>query len=250
MPLLIRLALRDLRGGLSGFGIFLACIALGVAAISGVGSVSRSLSDGLATQGRVILGGDASFDLIQREANSAELAFLRSRGRLSHVSVLRAMARREGGDAALVELKAVGAGYPEIGTIVLDPVLPISDALAKTDHGFGAVADAALAARLGLKLGDAFRIGETTFRLRATLVQEPDKLAAGIGFGPRVIVSDAALVATGLVQPGSLVRHLYRVALPDIGHHPAGDASVHALLGDAAKAFPAAGWEARSRENV
>ena len=250
MPLLIRLALRDLRGGLSGFGIFLACIALGVAAISGVGSVSRSLSDGLAAQGRVILGGDASFDLIQRVADPAELSFLRSRGRLSEVSVLRAMARREGGDAALVELKAVGSGYPEIGTIVLDPVLPISDALAKTDRGFGAVADAALAARLGLKLGDAFRIGETTFRLRATLVQEPDKLAAGIGFGPRVIVSDAALVATGLVQPGSLVRHLYRVALPDIGRHPAGDASVHALLGDAAKAFPAAGWEARSREKV
>ena len=110
MPLLIRLALRDLRGGLSGFGIFLACIALGVAAISGVGSVSRALSDGLAAQGRVILGGDASFDLIQRVADPAELSFLRSRGRLSEVSVLRAMVRREGGDAALVELKAVGSG--------------------------------------------------------------------------------------------------------------------------------------------
>ena len=121
MPLLIRLALRDLRGGISGFGIFLACIALGVAAISGVVSVSRSLSDGLAAQGRVILGGDASFDLIQREASPAETAFFRSHGRLAEVSVLRAMARREGGDAALVELKAVGADYPDTGRVVLDP---------------------------------------------------------------------------------------------------------------------------------
>ena len=250
MPLLIRLALRDLRGGLSGFGIFLACIALGVAAISGVGSVSRSLSDGLAAQGRVILGGDASFDLIQREASSAEKAFFSSRGRLAEVSVLRAMARREGGDAALVELKAVGPDYPETGSVVLDPALPIATALGKTGGGFGAVADAALAARLGLKVGDTFRVGEASFVLRATLVQEPDKLAAGIGFGPRVIVSDAGLAATGLVQPGSLVRHLYRVALPDVGARPASDASVHRLVADALRRFPAAGWEARTRENV
>ncbi len=250
MPLIIRLAFRDLRGGLSGFGIFLACIALGVAAISGVGSVSRSLSDGLAAQGRVILGGDASFDLIQREASDGEKAFFRSRGRLAEVSVLRAMARREGGDAALVELKAVGADYPETGRAVLDPSMPIAQALAKTNGSFGAVADAALSARLGLKLGDTLRIGDATFVLRATLVQEPDKLAAGIGFGPRVLVSDAALAATGLVQPGSLVRHLYRVALPDVAGHPASDASVHHLLDDANKSFPAAGWEARTRENV
>ena len=250
MPLIIRLALRDLRGGLSGFGIFLACIALGVAAISGVGSVSRSLSDGLAAQGRVILGGDASFDLIQREASGEERTFFRSRGRLAEVSVLRAMARREGGDAALVELKAVGADYPETGSVVLDPAMPIAKALAMSNGGFGAVADAALSARLGLKVGDTFRIGDATFILRATLVQEPDKLAAGIGFGPRVLVSDAALTASGLVQPGSLVRHLYRVALPDIDGHPASDASVHRLIVDANKSFPAAGWEARTRENV
>ena len=250
MPLIIRLALRDLRGGLSGFGIFLACIALGVAAITGVGSVSRSLSDGLAAQGRVILGGDASFDLVQREASGEEKTFFRSRGRLAEVSVLRAMARREGGDAALVELKAVGANYPETGSVVLDPAMPIAKALAMSNGAFGAVADAALSARLGLKVGDTFRIGDATFVFRATLVQEPDKLAAGIGFGPRVLVSDAALTASGLVQPGSLVRHLYRVALPDIAGHPASDASVHRLLEEANKTFPAAGWEARTRENV
>ena len=250
MPLIIRLALRDLRGGLSGFGIFLACIALGVAAISGVGSVSRSLSDGLAAQGRVILGGDASFDLIQREATPQESAFLQSKGRLAEVTVMRAMARREAGDAALVELKAVGSAYPEAGTLVLDPALPVAAALALKERAYGAVADSAFAARLGLKVGDGFKVGEAAFVLRASLVQEPDKLAAGIGFGPRVLVSDAALAATGLVQPGSLVRHLYRVALPDVAGHPASDADVHALVEDAGRRFPAAGWEARTRENV
>ncbi len=56
VPLILRLALRDLKGGFAGFRIFLACIALGVAAITGVGSVSEGLSDGLARDSRTILG--------------------------------------------------------------------------------------------------------------------------------------------------------------------------------------------------
>jgi putative ABC transport system permease protein len=250
MPLVLRLALRDLRGGLGGFGIFLACIALGVAAISGVGSVSRSLSDGLAKQGRVILGGDASFDLIQRAATPAETAFFQSKGTLAAVSVLRAMARRDDGSAALVELKAVGADYPATGKVVLDPAMPLPAALAAKDGMDGIVADPAFAARLDLKIGDAVKIGDHRYVLRATLMQEPDKLAAGIGFGPRVLMSDAGLAASGLIQPGSLVRRLYRVSLPDEGGQPASLLAVHMLAAEAAKAFPEAGWEVRTRENV
>ena len=243
MPLALRLAMRDMRGGLAGFGIFLACIALGVAAITGVGSVSRSLSDGLAKQGRVILGGDASFDLVQRDATPSEIAFFQSKGTLAPVSVLRAMARRDEGAAALVELKAVGADYPSAGIAVLDPPIAIDAALAKTKGGtgdtYGLVADAALQARLGLKIGDILHIGDQVYTLRATLLQEPDKLAAGIGFGPRVLMSEAGLAASGLIQPGSLVRRLYRVSLPDGGvGKPASDASVKALIADAATRFP------------
>ena len=250
MPLILRLALRDLRGGLGGFGIFLACIALGVAAITGVGSVSRALSDGLARQGRVILGGDASFDLVQREATPDETAFFRSKGTLAPVSVLRAMARRDDGSTALVELKAVGTLYPSAGRVVLDPAMPLDQALADKDGIYGVVADVALEARLGLKTGDAVLIGNQRFALRAVLAQEPDKLAAGIGFGPRVLMSDEGLAASGLVQPGSLVRRLYRVSLPDVAGKPAPPAAVHALVDAAAKRFPEAGWEVRTRENI
>lgn len=251
MPLALRLALRDLRGGVAGFGIFLACIALGVGAITGVGSVSRSLTDGLAKQGRVILGGDASFDLIQREATPQELAFFRSHGRLAPIAVLRGMARSDDGTTGLIELKSVGADYPTTGTVVLVPKIPLDQALAKKDGAFGVVVDPALKARLGLKIGDNIHIGVTAYKLRAVLVQEPDKLAAGIGLGPRVILSDAGLDASGLVQPGSLVRRLYRVSLPDEAPgKPAALAAVHRLVADAAKAFPTAGWEVRTRENV
>src|SRR5215213_5931871 len=92
MGLILRLALRELRGGLKGFGTFLACIALGVAAIAGVSSISRSLTEGLTREGRKILGGDMAFSLIHREASPAERAFLSARGRVSSIATMRAMA--------------------------------------------------------------------------------------------------------------------------------------------------------------
>src|SRR5215472_12759553 len=88
-----RFAWRDLRGGLRGFGVFIACIALGVLAIAGVGSVAASLTEGIGKAGRVILGGDLAFSLIQREADDTERAFLDAHGTVSVAASLRAMAR-------------------------------------------------------------------------------------------------------------------------------------------------------------
>src|ERR1043165_5646738 len=87
--LALRYALRELRGGLRGFYVFIACIALGVMAIAGVGSVAASLSEGLTREGRTLLGGDIAFSLIQREAKPEEVAFLRARGQLSVAAALR-----------------------------------------------------------------------------------------------------------------------------------------------------------------
>src|SRR5882757_6385729 len=89
----LRYALRELRGGLRGFYVFIACIALGSMAIAGVGSLAASLGEGLAREGRVILGGDLAFTLIQREAAPNELAFLKNHGALSIAATTRAMAR-------------------------------------------------------------------------------------------------------------------------------------------------------------
>src|SRR5437588_3950950 len=101
----LRLALRELRAGVRGFYVFIACIALGVMAIAGVGSVAASLSDGLAREGRTLLGGDVAFSITQREARPDEIAFLRRRGSVSIAATLRAMTRAADGKLALVELK-------------------------------------------------------------------------------------------------------------------------------------------------
>jgi putative ABC transport system permease protein len=225
LALALRLALRDLRGGLSGFHIFLACIALGVAAIVGVGSVSRGLSDGLSREGRRIQGGDVSFALIHREMTPEERTFLSARGTISTVAVMRVMARKADGDSALIELKAVPSTYPSLGEVVLTPAMPIAAALETRNGTPGFVGEAALAARLNIKVGDKILIGDTSFDYRAELQSEPDKLSAGVGFGPRVIIAQEAFRSTGLLQPPRLARRI--TPMPGVhridGHEPAGD---------------------------
>ena len=245
--LALRYALRELRGGLQGFYVFIACIALGVMAIAGVGSVAASLGEGLAREGRTLLGGDVAFSLIQREARPDEVAFLRSRGEVSVAATLRGMVRTGDGRLALVELKAVDGAYPMLGEMTLDPRMPVADLLAERDGAFGAAADSTLLARLDLKIGDRVTIGSATFQIRSVVGAEPDKLAGGVGFGPRFLVSEAGLRATELLQPGSLVRWIYRVKLPD---NAADDRAVTALANDARSALPEAGWEIRSRGNA
>ena len=244
-----RFAIRDLRGGLAGLRIFLLCIALGVASIVGVESLASALNDGLGREGRTILGGDASFSLIHRRLSAAEQQFLEGHGSLSTIATTRAMARAVSDDAALVELKAVEPSWPRIGAAVLAPPMSLAEALSEKDGVFGAAAEEALMARLNLKLGDVVRIGDGKFAIRTILVSEPDRLAAGVGLGPRVLISQAALDATGLVQPGSLIRWTTRVVMGGAGAAP-DEASVQRLLGEAKRAFPQAGWEARSRLNV
>jgi putative ABC transport system permease protein len=245
--LMLRYAWRDLRGGWRGFGVFLACIALGVMAIAGIGSVAGSLQDGLAREGRTILGGDISLALIQREANAAERAFLDDRGTLSVAATMRAMAKADDGHLALVEIKAVDAHYPLLGRVDTTPVLSMPELLSAQEGNFGAAADPALLARLGLKPGDHVSIGAARFVIRAVLHAEPDKLAGGVGFGPRFLISEAALRATGLLQPGSLVRWLYRLRLPE---QASSDALLHAMISEARRSLPEAGWEIRSRANA
>ena len=243
----LRYALREMRGGLRGFYVFIACIALGVMAISGVGSLAASLGDGLAREGRNLLGGDVAFVLFQREATAAELAFLRSRGQLSRAATLRGMARAADGQLALVEIKAVDGAYPTLGALSLEPAVPLHDLLAERDGVFGAAADPTLLARLDLKIGDKVTLGDASFQIRSAVTAEPDKLSGGIGFGPRFLISDLGLRATGLLQPGSLVRFSYRVKLPD---DAADDRALLALIDDARQAAPQAGWEVRSRANA
>lgn len=246
--LALKLAWRDLRGGLRGFGVFIACLALGVAAIAAVTSAARSVGEGLSREGKRILGGDAAFTLIQREANPSERSFLDSRGSVSVMATLRAMANAGDKGTALVEVKAVDASYPTVGELRSEPQQPLASLLAFRDGLYGAVVDPLVLGRLDLKVGDRINLGDTGFIITAALVSEPDKVAAGVGLGPRLMMTETALRSTGLVQPGSLIRWSYRINMS--GDEAATANALDSLETDARRALPEAGWEVRTRANA
>ncbi len=247
----LRLAWRDLRGGLGGFWIFLACIALGVASIAGVGSVADAFSGGLAAEGRVILGGDAAFTRVGAPLTAAETTGVAGRGRASVAAGVRAMARTGKGDATLVDAKGVDDAYPLAGRVTLDPAIPLAAALGRGPDGrYGLVADPTLAARLDVHVGDELGLGTGRFILRATLLSEPDKLAGGIAFGPRVLASLDGLRAAGLLDEGGLVRWTTRVALPGRGSAPVTGPALDRFVEGVKAGFPNAGWDIRTRRSV
>ncbi|HEV8033190.1 ABC transporter permease, partial [Yoonia sp.] len=210
-----RFAARELRGGLRGFRVFLACLALGVAAIAAVGTVRAGIEAGLARDGAALLGGDAEVEFTYRFARAEELAWLNSIAtRVSETVDFRSMAVVERDGAAergLTQIRAVDDLYPLIGQVTLDPPIPLAEAL--TDHG--GVMERVLADRLALAPGDRFRLGEQDFTLRAILDRYPDNAAGGFGLGPRTIVKTADLANSGLIVEGTLFSTQYRLDLPE-----------------------------------
>lgn len=214
MTLAIRLAWREMRGGIAGFRIFLICLTLGVAAITAIGSVRMAVEQGLAQESTTLLGGDAEMRFTYRRATDAEWQFMRERATdVSEIFDFRSMILA-GEDRALVQVKAVDSLYPLYGAVGLDPAITIAAALELRDTLPGLVAERALVDRLGLSIGDRLRLGEQEFELRAALIFEPDGGASGFALGPRVIVSIDALTNSGLISEGTLFETRYRMALP------------------------------------
>ncbi|WP_417723271.1 ABC transporter permease [Salipiger sp.] len=240
-----RFAGRELRGGLRGFRIFIACLALGVAAIAGVGSVRSAIQEGLSEQGAVMLGGDAQARFTYRFASEDERAFLDSLAtKVSEVTDFRSMATvvRDGRtERGLTQIKSVDDAYPLLGTMLLDPPMPLDEALAGGAHP-GAVMAKVLADRLALAPGDTFRLGSATFTLSATIVTEPDDAGDGFGLGPRTLVRTGDLAGSGLLEPGSLFETEYRLLLPP-------DADLDALETEAEARFEGQGIRWRDARN-
>ncbi|MBY5350025.1 ABC transporter permease [Rhizobium leguminosarum] len=244
VSLAFRLALRELRGGIRGFYIFLACIALGTGAIAAVNSVSQSITDTIASQGQELLAGDIRFELNNREATPQEIGFLEGLGTVSVSTGLRSMARKpDGSDQALVEVKAVDEVYPLYGKFVADPDYPLAALLSSQSGTYGAVAAPLLLDRLGLAVGDELLLGNVKLSITGTVKTEPDALSEGFGFAPRLLVSRQALQASGLIQTGSLVEHAYKIRLDDKG-------AMSGIQARASKEFPAAGWAIRTSDRA
>jgi putative ABC transport system permease protein len=214
-----RLALREMRGGLAGFRVFLICLTLGVAAVAAVGSVKTAIETGLTDKGREILGGDAELRLTYRRATSTERAWVSARAEaISEIVDFRSMAVGTSRvsnqiERGLTQVKGVDAAYPLVGDVALTPDLPFVEALAAVDGRFGLIMAPLLIDKMGLQIGDKVRLGLATFELRAALTQEPDGISAGFALGPRIIVLTKALAESGLLGEGSFYESALRVRL-------------------------------------
>ena len=244
-----RLARRELRSGVRGFRVFLACLAVGVAAIAAVGSTAAGLNASLVNDAREILGGDVSVRLVHRPAEADEEAHLARGGGLSGSAELRAMAQPDGagpdGARSLVELKAIDAAYPLYGTLETKPRLTREQLFGQRDGLWGAAVAPNLLDRLDVTVGDVLRVGDGRFEIRATLAREPDRLGGSglFSLGPRLMITKMALADTGLLQPGSLIYYTYRVALPATVDP---EDWITELNGE----FPDAGWRIRRLEEA
>lgn len=243
LPPLLGIAVRELRSGLAGFGIFIACVALGVAVITTVGAVSDALRAGFEKQGEAILGGDMALSRMHVRATDDERAVLDGVGRLSESATMRTMARTaDGADQALAELKIVDGAYPLAGAVELGEGVPLQEAL-----GRGAVVDPILMQRLGLKIGDVMRLGAADVPVAGTIKSEPDGITDRLTYGPRVLISFATLDKTGLVKPGTLIR--WRYALKAAGGSALDEQGLLDLRKRITEALPQAGFSVSDRRD-
>ena len=215
-----RIAWRELRAGKAKFLFVLLSVAIGVAALTGVRGFSTSFARTLLLQARSIMAADLSARMF-RQATPAESKLLDALAspqsglgvKRTVVTETVSMAMVEGDPVPLlVTLKAVDpAEYPFYGTVVLSTGQQLRDAL--TDDTV--VVDDNLLVRLRAKIGDRLKIGGRWFRIAAVIVKEPDRMTAGVGLGPRVMMTRQAMQETELLQPGSRATERYLFALGD-----------------------------------
>jgi putative ABC transport system permease protein len=241
LRLAFTLARREMRSGLGGFRLFIACLALGVGAIAAILSFSRAVEEGLRADARDLLGGDVAISLLYREATPQQLAWLAKEGQMTRWIDSRSMARpvKEDGHPALVQLKAIEPAYPLYGTVELQGGGRLDEALAKRDGVWGAAVEESALQRMNMAVGDRLKVGDAVVQLRAIIAREPDRgVNAFASLGPRLMIPLAAIAESGLAQQGSLLTWEYRLRLPP------GVSDVEEI--DSIKAqFPDAGWRVR-----
>jgi putative ABC transport system permease protein len=243
----VRLAVRELRSGVRGFRIFLACLALGVAAIAAAGSVAEAFRQGLGSQAREILGGDLAVTQRLRAFTPAERAVFERTGATAYAASVDAMAEVSSGERRLVELRGVSSAYPLAGTVELAGGASLAGVLRPKGDAAGAAVEASLLQRLGLRLGDRFLVGNAPLVVRAILISEPDRLARGFALGPRVLTRLDVLETGGFLDPGLPFGETVRIALPPGVPLTPAKAALRANL---RRAEPAGGYRVTDRTDA
>ena len=230
----LRLARRDLRGGLGGLSLLWLCLAIAVAAIASVTSLASSINHAIATNGRAMIGGDLVIRSAQHPASAAELTAMHAMGRVSASITTRAMLIGPSGDPALVELSSVDQAWPLAGSLALQ-------AGGARPHGDTIAIGSDVADRLSIKRGDRVRIGDGMFTVGGIIDAMP--AMSNFALAPPVLVDAVGLARTGLIQPGSIATNSYRLLLPTSVDPQAAGKTFQTR-------FPDGGWQVGDRKDA
>lgn len=212
------IAWRDLKSAPGKFGFVVLSVAIGVAALVGVRGFSESFRRTLSSEARSLIAGDLSGRIYrvptaddEKKVAAVEQKIPGSRSTWVTETISMASAPPDP-VPLLVTLKAVDPKeYPYYGSAQLEPQMSLGQALA----GDSAVVAEEFLIRLNAHVGQTLRLGGRNFKIAAVLKQEPDRISAGAGMGPRVMISREALGRTELLGPGSRASHRLLVKLPD-----------------------------------
>ncbi|NVE93550.1 ABC transporter permease [Altererythrobacter lutimaris] len=233
-----RIAKRDLNARFRGLRLLLVCIFLGTAALAAIGSLTAAIERELSDRGQELLGGDLEVEVWQRPLSTEEMTALEALGRVSTGTRMQAMATTADG-AAPIELKAIDDNWPLYGVLTLADG---SEAGAPSP-GEAWVAQSALD-RLGIGVGETFKVGTVDLKAAGVIDNEPDRLSEGFQLGPTVIVREEVPARAGLLAPGSLYESKVRVAFDNAGQEP--EAVEEALE----EQFPESGLDTRTRDRA
>ena len=206
MSVAFRIAWRELIGGFKGFWIYLACLALGAAAIASAGSVTQVFTRGLNSEARMLLGGDAMFTAAQRRADPTERAYVTALGQTSETASLNLMGTR-GERRQQVDITAVDSAFPLLGTVEISHgETNLSTALALQDDLWGAAVSQSFLDTFEAQIGDTVEIGPIRAQIRARLDGLPDQIGTPGTFGPAALVHIDSLIENNRLEPGQLFR--------------------------------------------
>ena len=203
-----RVAWREMRASTAKFAFVLLSVAIGVAALTGVRGFSQAFQKALLGDARGLMAGDLSARLFRQTSpkETQQLDALKGVERTTVTETVSMAKVAADPVPLLVSLKGVDpASYPFYGHVVLNPAGNLRDAL--TDDTV--LVDDNLLVRLNAKVGDQLKLGDRWFRIAAVIVREPDRMSAGVGLGPRVMITRKAMIDAGLLALGSRATERY-----------------------------------------
>jgi putative ABC transport system permease protein len=209
MRFLIDLAWRDLRASGRSLWIFCACLILGVTLVAASGGLYRLIEIALLADTRILMGGDVEVDA-KEPLPQHVLDWINDNGELSRVTEVDTMLGTDNGFLR-VELQSMDDLYPLYGELVLEPALPLSNITAFQEGSWGVAIDPFLANKLNIGIGDDVYVGSQAMKVRALVINQPDRNLSADWRGTPVLLSEQALQASELIQPGSRIDYDYHV---------------------------------------